>query len=201
MTFLEGLLTGLAMIIFIGPVLFTLIQAALSFGFRGGFAVALGIIISDVLAILICKLGAAAFFIDEGNRMWISFLGAAILIGMALRYLFRPQYFKEGSIKLGTLNFSSLFSKGFLVNFVNPFVFVVWIGLIGYAENKFGKEIWHYLLGVLIGIFLTDCLKAFYSSKLKKFLSQKHLHTAYAVIGLLFIVFALRLLYHGYTLV
>ncbi len=201
MSFLEGLLTGLAMIIFIGPVLFTLLQASLSYGFRGGFAVATGIIISDVLAILICKMGASAFFLNEGNRMWIAILGAGILLGLALRYFFRPQYFKENEIKLGALNLSGLFSKGFLVNFVNPFVFVVWIGIIGYGESKFGEDLWNYILGALIGIFLTDILKAHYASKLKRFLSEKHLHTAYTVIGSLFIIFALRLLYHAYTLV
>jgi threonine/homoserine/homoserine lactone efflux protein len=200
MSFLEGLLTGLAMIIFIGPVLFTLLQAALSYGYRGGLAVALGIIISDVIAIVICKMGASAFLLEEGNRMWIAILGAAILIGMALRYLFRPQYFEEGAIKLGALNLSGLFSKGFLVNFINPFVFVVWIGIIGYGEAKFKEQLWIYLIAALIGIFLTDNLKAYYAAKLKRFLSQKRLNTVYKVTGALFIVFAFRLLYHAYEL-
>ena len=200
MSFLEGFLAGLAMIIFIGPVLFTLLQAALSYGYRGGLAVATGIIVSDVLAILICKMGATAFLLEEGNRMWIAILAAAILFGMALRYLFRPQYFEEGAIKLGALNLSGLFSKGFLVNFINPFVFVVWIGIIGYAETKFNEHVWIYLTAVLIGIFLTDNLKAYYASKLKRFLSQKRLNTVYKVTGALFIVFALRLLFHAYEL-
>lgn len=145
-------------------------------------------------------MGATAFLLEEGNRMWLAILGAAILIGLALRYIFRPQYFEEGTIKLGALNLSGLFSKGFLVNFVNPFVFVVWIGIIGYGENKFEDQTWLFLTGTLIGIFLTDNLKAFYAAKLKKFLSHKRLKTVYTITGGIFILFSLRLLYYAFVI-
>lgn len=61
MHILAGLGLGLATALLLGPVFFTLLRAALAHGFLGGAWVAAGIIVSDVVALLLCASGA---------RMW-----------------------------------------------------------------------------------------------------------------------------------
>ena len=55
--FFEGLMMGVVPVFFVGPVLFTLLGASLESGFRAGAQVALGIAVSDVLAIGLVALG------------------------------------------------------------------------------------------------------------------------------------------------
>lgn len=198
MAFAHGLLIGLAMIIFIGPVLFTLIQAALAHGYKGGLAVALGIIVSDILALLICRLAPSQWLSDPGHQGWIALAGALILFFLSWRYVYRPQYLQEAPRMLSVLGYSELFGKGFLVNFVNPFVFLIWLGVIGLAQGKYAGQVWQLLIGALLGIFLTDNLKAFYAAKLKRYLSNTRLRYFYRSLALIFLVFAIRLLYFSW---
>ena len=200
MALTEGILTGLSLALLIGPVMFTLVQASLKYGFKGGMAVAIGIIVSDVIAVVICFYGAIPFFNDSYNQFWIALGGGIILLGLGLKYLLKPDYFTPEDYKPGTKDFGNLFTKGFLVNFVNPFVFIVWIGLITYAKEKYPDGLMIYLCMVLLGIFLTDSLKAFFAGKVKSLLAPKRLRRIYHVIGILMIVFSIRLFWHAAVL-
>ncbi len=201
MSFIQGLLAGLAMVIFIGPVLFSLLQAALKYGFKGGFTVALGIIISDAVAVVICFHGAIPFFNDEYNQYWIALIGGILIIAMGIKYLWKPSYYNSAEIKLGARDFSSLFTKGFLVNFINPFVFLVWIGLIGYAQKEHPENVKLYLVGALIGIFLTDTLKSFFADSLRPLLAHDKLKRIYMILGILLLFFGIRLIVYATNLI
>ena len=203
MAFLDGYLWGLAMVVFIGPVFFTLLQGALQYGFKSGFAVALGIFISDVVAVAICYLGAGtaeSFFKNTSNQFYIALMGAAILLGMGLKYLIKPSLKTEAQIELKTADYLSFFIKGFLVNFVNPFVFLVWISLIGFKSVKydFESDLFIFLTAALLGILTTDTLKAAFAHKIKDFLKPTFLLWTYRVIGGLLVIFGMRLLYNAF---
>jgi threonine/homoserine/homoserine lactone efflux protein len=202
MAFLKGLLFGIAMIAFIGPVLFTLLKASLDHGFKGGFAVALGIIFSDLVAVVICLLGAIPFFENEGNQLWISVAGGLILLFLGLKYIIKPKLFNQESVTLGTKDFIGLFGSGFLVNFVNPFVFIIWIGIIVYGQKRFGMDsgLFTFIAGVLAGIFGTDTLKAFFAEKFQPYTNPVVLKKVYFVIGVGMIGFGIRAFYHALTL-
>ena len=53
MPILEGLGYGVVTAFLIGPVFFTLLRAAMDYGFWGGVSVAVGIIASDILVAVI----------------------------------------------------------------------------------------------------------------------------------------------------
>lgn len=201
--FFEGYLWGLAMVAFIGPVFFTLLKGALQYGFKSGFAVALGIFVSDVVAVAICYLGAETaekFFTNPENQFYISLLGASILLGMGIKYIAKPSLETDAEIKLKTSDYLNFFIKGFLVNFVNPFVFVVWISLIGYESTRYGLgiDLIIFLSAALLGILTTDTLKAAFAHKIKSFLKPNILLWTYRVIGGVLIIFGCRLLYYAF---
>lgn len=196
MAFFKGFVIGLAMVIFVGPVFFTLLQSSLQSGSKSGIGVALGIFWSDVLVVVLCFFGASQLFQSEKYNFWIAVAGAIILTGMGLKYILKPNLKTEVKIKLKKRDFVGFFAKGFLVNFVNPFVFLVWIGLIAYAKNHYENlsEIVLFLSASLLAILCTDLLKVFLAQKIKPFLNQKILIWVYRVIGVLLIVFAFRML-------
>jgi len=194
--FLEGLITGIGMLIFVGPVFFTLLQAAFQYGFRSGFAVAFGIFVSDVVCVILCKMGADAFFTQETNHFWIGVAGGILLIGMGINYLVNPNAAKTTEIELSASDYIGYFVKGFLVNFVNPFVFVIWMGVSAKAISSFGNANANlFLSAVLLGILLTDTLKAAFAYKIKPFLNQNTLLYLYKVVGFLLIVFGIIMFY------
>ncbi len=202
MAFLEGMLTGLAMVAFVGPVFFTLLQVSLQFGFRSGFLVALGIFVSDVVCVVLCYYGASAFFTDQNNEFWIAIIGSIVLFFIGGAYLFKKGEIAEvKTSSLKSTNFIGFFTKGFLVNFVNPFVFAVWIAIVGKAQSSYATftEVCIYLSVTLIMILLTDSLKALLAQKIKRFLKPKVLSTTYKIIGVLMLLFAIRILYYIYT--
>ncbi|CAN5129686.1 LysE family transporter [soil metagenome] len=197
MAILEGYLWGLGMVIFIGPVFFTLLQNTLQRGQTAGIMVALGIIVSDVVAISFCVAGAMTFLHDVENTTYISLFGAAILFAIGGRYLIKPSTNTSGNTKYGGL--WGAFGSGFLVNFVNPFVFGVWLTVSSYAGNKygFGHGLYLYLLGCLLGVLTTDTLKVLLAHRIKAFIKPHRLQVAYRVIGLVMLAFGVRLVLYA----
>ncbi len=188
---ISGYLTGLALIIFIGPVFFTLLKSALQYGFKAGFTVAVGIFISDVIAVALCLLGVASFIESPENKFYVGLAGAVIAITLGIRYLIKPALPKAKVLTLKSTDYVGFFVKGFLVNFVNPFVFVVWIVIINEAAGRFGEgtDLLVYLSAALLGILTTDSLKALFAHKLSLILKPGFLSRVYRLIGLILIVF------------
>lgn len=200
MAFPEGLLVGLGMIIFLGPVFFTLLKSSLQHGFRAGFSVATGIMLSDIAALLLCYFGAASFFERPGNQFWLAVGGSMVLFGLGLRYLLRKQPEKEQIGSIQAQDYPTYMVKGFLVNFVNPFVIVVWLGLVGIGQTKYGSGVnfWLFSAGIISGIYLQDLTKVVFAHRIARFVRPDILSKAYRVIGLLLLVFAIRLLWYAY---
>ncbi len=196
MVFFEGFLIGLAMVVFIGPVFFTLLKSALNYGFWAGMMVALGIFFSDVVCVGLCSFGAIPFFENTENQFYLAIGGSVILFGLGLKYLFKPNVNVDEQVKLHAGHYTAYFTKGFLVNFVNPFVFLVWISVIGLAQGKYGNsdDLWIFLGAALVAILVTDSLKVVFADRIKKFIQPKFLLRAYQVIGVMLIGFGVRLL-------
>ncbi len=200
MAFLEGFLIGLGMIVFIGPVFFTLLKSALSYGFWAGMMVALGIFISDVVCVGLCAFGAIPFFKNPLNQHWLAIAGSVILFGIGLKYLIKPDVNVDKDLKLKAGHYTAYFAKGFLVNFVNPFVFLVWVSVIGLAQLKFGEgiDLWIFLGAALLAILLTDSFKVLFAHRIKHLVQPKFLIRAYQVIGVVMLGFGVRLLWFAF---
>ena len=161
-------------------------------------SVAWGIFISDVVCVGLCIFGATKFFENADNQFWLAIGGIAILVGLGLKYIIRPNVDIDNMVKLSAGDYSKHFAKGFLVNFVNPFVFLVWIGVIGLAQAEYGKgeDLYGFLTASLFGILTTDSLKVIFANKVKRLLQPNILIRLYRGIGILLIVFAGRLVWY-----
>lgn len=194
---LEGYLIGLGMVIFIGPVFFTLLQSTLEHGRRAGFAIAFGVFFSDIVVVALCYLGAQKLALDERYQFWVGLIGSLILFFLGIKYFLKSNKKIDKSPPLNAKGISSFFLNGFAVNFINPFVFTIWIGIIVYVKSKFPDTADQvtYLAGSLLGIITTDGLKVLLAAKLQKYVVPLVLVKIYWVIGGVLICFGLRLLY------
>jgi threonine/homoserine/homoserine lactone efflux protein len=197
MAFVEGFVLGLGMMVFVGPVFFTLLKSALSYGVWAGLMVVLGIFMSDVVCVVLCSFGAIPFFKNPENQFYLASGGGVILLCLGLKYIFKPNVIVEDNIELKAGHYTAYFAKGFLVNFVNPFVFVTWISIIGLGQTRFGSgtNLWVFLGAALLAIFITDSAKVLFAHRIKKLIQPKFLLRVYQIIGVVMIGFGCRLLW------
>ncbi|MCO4818123.1 MAG: LysE family transporter [Bacteroidetes bacterium] len=204
MSVVQGLLFGLAMMFFIGPVFFYLLQISLEHGTRSGISAAIGIVMSDAAVIILCYFWASKLFENgtKQNEFWLAVVGGAILVVFGLGYIFKPKLPGTTVRVKKKRDYVTFFTKAFLINFVNPFVFMVWIAMIGKAKLSYDTEykVVMFLCAALLGIITTDTLKVFGSKYLRRVIEPHFLIKLYKGIGILLIAFSLRLFYHAYYL-
>ena len=195
MAFIEGYLVGLGMIIFIGPVFFLLLNSSVQYGRKAGVSVAVGIIVSDISCVWLCHLGLSVFFNATENQLWIGITGGFLLFFLGIYYLIKTSFSKQ--IIMSVKSLFGFFIKGFSINFFNPFVFAVWIALFQLGNSKFKNtpSFWIFIMAILFGILTTDLLKVFFSQKLRNLLSEQRLLLFSKIIGLILIVFSIRVFY------
>jgi threonine/homoserine/homoserine lactone efflux protein len=193
MNFIEGYGIGLGMIVFIGPVFFFLLSSTLQGGLAAGLWVALGIILSDVVFVLLCSYGLHSFMSNPLHQQWISLLGGGLLMGFGLKYLLSTHE-PEGTSSLPSPQHHAwYFVKGFLINFVNPFVLMVWIGLVNYGQQKHADDRFLFIGGILLGIFTLDVGKVFLAKRIQSFINSPALRWTYRIVGIILIGFGIRM--------
>jgi threonine/homoserine/homoserine lactone efflux protein len=193
--FLHGLGFGLLMMFFIGPVFFYLLQVSLQHGTRSGMAAAIGIFISDITAVVLCYFWAIKLFENPASKFWLSLVGGIILVFFGLGYIFKPKLPAANQATFKKADYAGFFTKAFLINFVNPFVFAVWTGMIGLAKSTYpsNNQVIVFMSAALLGIITTDSLKVFGSKYLKRVIEPHFLRKLYKGIGVLLIGFSIRL--------
>lgn len=190
---LEGYAVGLSLVVLIGPVLFVLVNATLTQGRASGLAVALGIFLSDVLIVSLCYSGSAGVSLSPELAWWLSSLGGLVLAMMGLRYLSAPPI-TELSNPSPALGLFKSVTQGVAVNLINPFVFLVWFGIIGLARQRYPEAQAQviYLSAVTFGILTLDVSKALLAHKLAPLLTPSGLKRLQRASGVALLLFSLR---------
>ena len=124
--FLQGVYWGLLLAILVGPLLVALIQASLEQGTKAGLMVGLGIWISDLIFIFTVYFGFR--FIDKISKadhfeLSVGLVGALVLLITGIATLLTPPPALDNPDHLlkDTRGSWALWSKGFLINTINPF--------------------------------------------------------------------------------
>ncbi|MBO4738060.1 MAG: LysE family transporter [Bacteroidales bacterium] len=189
----EGMLFGLPFVLVIGPALFAILQTSMNKGFYSGMQLAIGISISDWLLMLLCYYGLAQHMQNPKFQMTLGFIGSIFLLGYGL-YIFikkTPTITKKQEIKLN-IKWGSVFSeisKGFFLNIMNPFLWVLWLTIITTGTaNKSRIESLLFILGIAAILFASDVLKSFFANKIVKMLSPKIIAKVNKMMGIVLII-------------
>ncbi len=163
MLFVEGLLAGVVPVFLVGPVLFTLLNAALEDGLAAGLQVAVGVALSDIAAIALCASALGPFLVADAGQRGLQLAGGVILLGFGVAMAVRGGRPPEPPGRRRRRRIASPFVAGFVINFVNPFVFAFWVGCLGAlgARHPLTPSVLvPFFAGMVTTIFVTDCAKA-----------------------------------------
>jgi threonine/homoserine/homoserine lactone efflux protein len=197
---LDGLLLGLTLAILLGPIFVALTQTGIQRGVRAGLSVGTGIWISDVLVIV-----TAYFFIKEIDEIaqnksfhqWMGWIGGLILIIFGIISLVKKPKLDEKIPAFNAKSYAGYLTKGFAVNFFNPFTFVFWISVM--TTYVIGKKIdgpdATLLFGsIMFTIIVTDSLKVVLAKLIRKKLTHNHIILFGKLAGVILITFGVILI-------
>lgn len=189
--FIEGTLLGLslAFLFGFGPAFFALVQTGIYRGFIPGILLALGIFINDLLIVSLSVFSTTKIMGNIENFSLIGILGGILLIIFGI-----VTYRKKTDIEdaeensdIKTPHPLIYIGKGFLLNAVNPFVWIFWISIVVGITARFSAESSKLILffsGTLSVVLLTDIIKTFAASQFKKFITYKFLIIINKVAGI-----------------
>lgn len=197
---LKGIVSGIVLALLIGPVFFTIIQTSIERGFWCGVYVAIGVSLSDAFYILIAYLGLLQLLQTDDMQLYMAYGGGIVLLLFGLYYLLiksrKLMEFDPENIQ--TRSWIRLALKGFVINGLSPMVLFFWLATVGVATTQLGyasgSKAFTYFSSIVITVFLTDVIKAKLADKLRSLLTQRLIRTLNIVLGLVLIVFAIRLL-------
>ena len=102
---LQGFVLGFVLAIQPGPAFFTLLQTSSKKGFKSGFALAVGIFLSDSFCVILAYLGIAQLFNDQKNKIIIGIIGGCLLVAFGLfSILHKTKLEEEKGVEIKAVN-------------------------------------------------------------------------------------------------
>ena len=207
---LEGVLAGLILSVFVGPIFFTMLQLGVEHGFKAAFALALGQWVSDLLYIFLAFWGATWVeeLIKDPDKqavfIWYSgTIGGCLLIAFGAGLLLTKSVSTAGSSKIeiqehevSTGAYIAYFTQGFLINTINPTPLLFWMGLMAFAINEdyVGGLTAALFTSVMTIVVITDCLKISLAKSIRNRLKVHHILYVRRLAGAILGGFGLSLL-------
>jgi threonine/homoserine/homoserine lactone efflux protein len=204
---LKGLLLGLILSISIGPVIFAIIKQSLTNGKRSGYAFVAGVSSSDFVLLFICNVFTSLFNLVLNHKSAIALAGAGFLLIMGLYTLFFKKLKLENmgtdgvNKRVSIKDLVSSYFSGFLMNTLNPSVFLFWFAWTAAINNSADdtpNPVQYKLVvfGTCLGfVLLSDLIKVFLAGKLRPRLTEKNLLWINRFSGMIILIFSAVLLY------
>lgn len=196
----SGLTLGFVLSLLVGPVFFLLIDTSIKKGFKRAVWLATGVLLSDAFYIVITYFSSTAMGLMNNYQLEIGWAGGILLIAFGIVTILKKPHIKSSELDLAEHG-SSLWKevlKGFIMNFLNPFVLIFWLGVSGSVSAGKSFTYMHtviFFIAVLSTVFLTDVLKAWTASKLRAFLKPNLLIWVNRVSGTGLFLFGVRMIY------
>ncbi|MBK6521984.1 MAG: LysE family transporter [Bacteroidia bacterium] len=188
-----------------GPAFFALLNTSIKHGPREGSLLATGVILSDlfvcVLVIILISLGATNFIQDEKNQRFMGILAGLVLVVFGSFYFKKPVTGTNETIEIQSPTAWVLLLKGFFLNLLNPTVWLLWLGNVTAVSKtlEYSTLKMFIYFGITLGLTLTiEISKAYLASKIKKYLTDKLMHTINVATGILLVIFGIVLVYNHY---
>ncbi len=192
-----GMLTGIVSAISLGPAFIVITDTSLKRGFISGAIVAMGISLADGIYVTLILLGFAVFFENPDFRTVFSFAGGVILL------IFGAGFWLPKREQSGLPSFTSnklanplqSFFKGFVINALNPYVPVYWLGVVAFSTTQLalsGIEVILFFAVTLLTLLLLDITKSWLAAQLRRHIMH-YTTLIFRIMGTLFLLFGLKL--------
>lgn len=195
----KGMLWGLLLTIMVGPIVIGLVQTSIEKGWKPGIRVAFGVWISDFLFITACYWFTKPLdnlIQAPGFTLWLGIIGGLVLGIIGIGMFFKKVTFESLNLQFQEANENNIvsFTKGFLINTINPFTFIFWITIsltIISKEAYSPAQAFLFYSSIMFVVMLGDSLKVFLAHKIRPWLTPGHVNNIRLVSGIAFIIFGL----------
>lgn len=177
-----------------GAALFSLLKTSVSRGFKAGLWQAVGISLCDLLIVVLCLCGLAHIMENNTVRLITSIIGGIILIVYGGHAFLNKNTdlnpARKGKFEAQINNSDSVIkpyqyiAMGFTFNITNPFVWILWLGIVPLSGITLHQQLLFFLITLGI-IFSFDLFKCFFAHKLKNFLTAEKIFLISRISGLL----------------
>lgn len=195
----NGITLGLVLMISVGPVIFSIIKQSLNNGREGGFSFIAGVWLSDILLIFVSNAFSELVTYMMEYRKFLGLVGSLFLLLMGVFYVFfkkiKLQNADGGLVKFTRARFLKIFVSGFLLNTLNPNVFLFWLGTATAfaSEYSFNERIIIFAICFVINI-TADIFKVLMAGKLRTRLTLHNISLINKISGTILIGFGIALL-------
>jgi len=195
----NGITLGLVLMISVGPVIFSIIKQSLNNGREGGFSFVAGVWLSDILLIIVSNAFSELVTYMMEYRKILGIFGSLFLLLMGVFYVFfkkiKLQNPEGGILKFTRTDILKIFSSGFLLNTLNPNVFLFWLGTATAfaSEYSFNERIMIFSICLIINV-TADIVKVLMAGKLRTRLTLHNITLINKISGSILIGFGIALL-------
>lgn len=199
---LQGIVMGLILSTFCGPIFFMLINTGITGSVKSVFYLAFGAFLSDLIIILVLLYLALGAISKSGYLEVMYYIGGSILVYFGIRNLMSTPVMQEQSENVSQKELNKIFMKGFMINSFNPNIFFFWFGTMMLAFDTYHNDkdlvLTHFISGLSVS-FCIDFLKGFSAFHLKKYVTPFLLKGLNILSGIIIIAFGLKLVFfHWY---
>ncbi|WP_276502373.1 LysE family translocator [Terrimonas pollutisoli] len=198
--FLKGITVGFLLSIAVGPVIFSIIKQSLNNGHKGGMAFVVGVSASDIALVLISNVFTELFSSISSHRTPIGIAGSIFLIVMGIYFLF----FKKVNVddrgqqvlsRFRKRDYAKIFASGFLMNTLNPAIFLFWITTSTTFVSHTVKQRLIIFITCLLFVLAADIAKVMLAGKIRNRLTPHNIHNINRLNGIVLIGFGIALIW------
>jgi threonine/homoserine/homoserine lactone efflux protein len=201
---LKGFGLGLLLAISVGPVIFAIIKQSLSNGKAAGYAFIGGVSASDISLVVVCNFFSTLFETALRHKNTIAIAGSIFLFILAIyTFFFKKETIENNDTSLDKIfkkrQLAAIFSSGFLMNTLNPSVFIFWlvwsaaIVADSATANNPVQYRWIVFVTCLVVVLTSDILKVKLAGKLRPKLTLHNLQVLNKISAFILFAFAVGL--------
>ncbi|MBR1849878.1 MAG: LysE family transporter [Bacteroidales bacterium] len=202
---LLGILCGVVLSLFFsfGPAFFSLIQNSLHYGYRRAVHFAFGVSMSDVLIVgLMLTVLRRVDMFELLHNVVVALVASAVMIVMGVFTFLKKQQAttaEQGRTPMptDTTNSFTIFGRGFLLNIINPSIWLYWVSVIALISGEFDiptNQMYIFFGGVLLTTLLLDIAKCRLAASLHNVITPRLQAVFNRVVGAILVGFGVYLL-------
>lgn len=192
----------LSIVVNMGPAFITLVQTSLHRGFRTAAWFVSGVILNDAMIISLYILTSVQVVMRSDLEVTLFSIGAGVILVLFGIFTFRRKVEEKESIiekrtneilekKDDKPSWLLMLGKGFVINLLNPFVWIFWFSAVAVVAGSMGgnKVSTIVFFAIILGTtFTLELLKAWGAAKLKVFFNPKRTTIMNRCAGILLVV-------------
>ncbi len=172
-----------------------MIKTSIERGFKAGFSLAIGVIISDIIFIALTIFSSQFVDYKAEYNQYVGIIGGLFLLGIGIYYLVNKVKVSYDSVYTLKIRKRGYILKGFLMCILTPSTLMFWIMVGGIISVKLHYDMAEKVVFFVIAMatqLTVDCIKTYYPVN-SGTESKKNIQTLNKIAGAVIIIFAIRI--------